>query len=306
MTPEYNNDTAAFERRIIAEFRANEGRMSGMFEGVTLCVLTTVGAKTGLRREKPLGYLDIDGTAVVVASSGGADRDPGWYHNILATPMVTVETGTDTYRAIAAPAVGAERDRLFAAVVEHSPGFAGYQAATERVIPMVTLRRIGDDGAERLRGLGDFLAEGHDWLRGELTRVRARLTAVIDGEQAMPGQAVSESAPTLARQLRTHCLDFCGALHQHHEGEDRGAFPMLADRYPELAPVLTRLGEEHRVVGKLRERIESLVPAEGAADPVRLRDELDRLADELERHFAYEERTIVEALNTLGPAPNIP
>ncbi|ASR39212.1 hemerythrin [Prauserella marina] len=292
----------SFERQLIAEFRENEGKMSGMFAGATLCVLTTIGAKTGLRREKPLAYLEIDGHALVVASAGGADRDPGWYHNILATPMVTVETGTDTYRAIATPAKGAERDRLFAAVVEHSPGFADYQATTERVIPVVTLRRIGGDGEERVRGLGDFLAEGHEWLRDGLTSVRARLSATIEGEASVS----AASGPSLARQLRAHCLDFCGALHQHHEGEDRGAFPILARRYPELAPVLDRLGEEHRVVSALRERIEALVAAEGSADPVRLRDELDQLAAELESHFAYEERTIAEALNTLGPAPGIP
>ncbi|MCX5268605.1 nitroreductase family deazaflavin-dependent oxidoreductase [Streptomyces sp. NBC_00199] len=108
-------DVHEFQRGVIAEFRANEGRLGGMFEGWNLTVLTTVGARTGLRRESILRYLEFDGKGVVVASANGADKHPGWNHNIRRNPIVTVETGADAYQAIAAVPQGGERDELFAA-----------------------------------------------------------------------------------------------------------------------------------------------------------------------------------------------
>ncbi len=85
-----------------------------------------------------------------------------------------------------------------------------------------------------------------------------------------------------------------------------GAFPMLAQRFPALAPKLAKLGGEHAVVARLQGEIRGLVDGyvPGESDPGRLRDELERLASELEAHFAYEERTIVTALNAMGPAPD--
>jgi deazaflavin-dependent oxidoreductase (nitroreductase family) len=103
-----NFDFSEFQRQLIAEFRANGGKVGGMFEGASLALLTTVGAKSGLRRTNPLAYLDIDGQPLVVASAAGAPNNPAWYHNIRHDPMVTVETGTETYEAIAAIPVGAE------------------------------------------------------------------------------------------------------------------------------------------------------------------------------------------------------
>ncbi|WP_420807915.1 nitroreductase/quinone reductase family protein [Amycolatopsis antarctica] len=297
---------AGFQRGVIAEFRENRGLVGGMFAGSALVLLTTVGARTGLRRTVPLAYLEIGGQPLVVASAMGGPAHPAWYHNIRRDPVVTVETGTETYQAIAAIPAGRERDELFAGVVEAEPGFADYQARTTRAIPVVTLHR--DDprpGAERLRGLGDFLVEGHDWLRRELAELRGQVGRIADGHAA-PG-ALERIPPGAAHRLRTHCLEFCSALEQHHIGEDMGAFPMLAQRFPALAPDLRRLGAEHAVVADLRERIgvlvESYVP--GESDPVVLRGELERLADRLEAHFDYEERTVVTALNAVGPAPDI-
>ncbi|MET0426172.1 MAG: nitroreductase/quinone reductase family protein [Actinoplanes sp.] len=270
-------DFNAFQRQIIAEFRANRGRVGGPFEGATLALLTSIGARTGVARTSPLAYLTVDGTPVVVASAMGADKNPDWYHNVLRNPVVTVETGTEKYDAIAAAPTGAERDRLFAAVVALDPGFGDYQKKTARRIPVVTLTRIDTSAVTWSRGLGDFLAEAHAWLRGDLDRLRRQ---VADGEQPSP--------------VRQHCLDFCSALDRHHTGEGRGAFPMLAQRFPALAPVLERLGEEHR---QLRQRLLELEQSDPDLD------KLDELADQLDAHFRYEERTIVAALNTLGPAP---
>jgi deazaflavin-dependent oxidoreductase (nitroreductase family) len=160
---EQSFDFHEFQRQIVAEFRANGGRVGGMFEGSTLALLTTIGARTGLHRTSPLAYLEIDGQPLVVASAMGAPTHPAWYHNIRHNPAVTVETGTETYDAMAGIPVGEERDELFGKVVEHAPGFGQYQGRTTRVIPVVTLHRIGPaQGADRMRGLGDVLVEGHD------------------------------------------------------------------------------------------------------------------------------------------------
>ncbi len=235
--------------------------------------LTTTGARTGRPHRVPLGDLTIDGRLVVVASAMGSPKHPAWYHNIRHNPLVTVETGTETFEAMAA--LPPDRDALFAAVVEREPGFAAYQARTTRILPVVELHRL-DDG----RRLGDWLVEVHDWFRAELRDLRG-------GE---------------LRRLSTKCSGFCTALTRHHTGEGTAIFPMLAARFPALAPALAKLGEEHAVVALLQEEIQRLVDEE--SDPARLRAELDRLASELEGHFAYEERTIVKALNALAPAPD--
>ncbi|RZQ64589.1 nitroreductase family deazaflavin-dependent oxidoreductase [Amycolatopsis suaedae] len=136
-------DFATFQRQVIEEFRANHGRVGGILDGATLVLLTTTGARTGLPRTSPLACLDIDGRRVVVASAGGGPANPAWYHNIRKNPVVTVETGTDTYPAIATVTTGAERDDLFEKVCAQEPGFAEYQSSTSRVIPVVVLRPTG-------------------------------------------------------------------------------------------------------------------------------------------------------------------
>jgi deazaflavin-dependent oxidoreductase (nitroreductase family) len=282
-----------FNDQVVAEFRQNNGKLGGMFEGWELILLTTTGAKTGRRRTNPLGYLEIDGSTVVVASSMGAPKHPGWYHNIRHDQRVTVETGTETYQAIAAIPVGAERDALFEKVVAKEPGFGEYQEKTTRVLPVVTLHRIDD----RVRGMGDFLVEVHDWLRQELKTLRAGVDEIVAGRA---------DSLTMEMSLRAHCVSFCEALTKHHTGEDMGAFPMLAQRFPALEPALAKLGEDHFVVAGLQKRIRGLVEGyvHGESDPVRLRDDFDALASKLEAHFAYEEETVVAALNVTAPVPD--
>jgi len=273
--------TDAFQQHLITEFRANEGKLGGMFEGWSLLVLTTTGARTGQRRSSLLGYLDFDGDLVVVASAMGSPKHPGWYHNILRDPLVTVETGTTTFQAMAA--IPPNRDEMFEKVLAQAPGFAGYQAMTTRELPVLVLHRL-----DRVNRMGDWLVEVHDWLRGELAKLRSQVDAGLAPELAPP-------------DLRTHCLSFCTALERHHTGEDMGVFPMLAKQFPALAPALAKLGDDHQVVARLQEEIQRLVTEE--ADLVKLREELDRLTGELEAHFAYEERTVVNALNAVAPSP---
>ena len=132
-----------YNARIIDEFRANEGRVGGVFEGSTLLLLHHVGARSGKDRINPLAYNRDGDRYVVFASKAGAPTNPDWYHNLKANPNVTIEVGTDTITAVAGEATGDERERLFAAQAERSPQFAEYQRKTDRVIPVMVLTPTG-------------------------------------------------------------------------------------------------------------------------------------------------------------------
>ena len=130
-----------FNQRLIEEFRANGGKVTGQFSGAPVVLLTTTGAKSGKRHTTPLVYLQDGERVVVFASMGGAPKNPAWYHNLLANPAVTVEVGTETYEAKAAVVTGAERDALYARQAARFDAFNQYQARTSRVIPVVALTR---------------------------------------------------------------------------------------------------------------------------------------------------------------------
>jgi deazaflavin-dependent oxidoreductase (nitroreductase family) len=130
-----------FNRGIIEEFRANHGKVGGGFDGASLVLLTTTGAKTGTQRVNPLATLAQNDTLYVFASKGGAPTDPDWYRNLVAHPDVEVEYGDEKFPAVARVVTGAERDRIFAVQKERMPGFADYEKGTSRVIPVVELRR---------------------------------------------------------------------------------------------------------------------------------------------------------------------
>ncbi|MEV6773948.1 nitroreductase family deazaflavin-dependent oxidoreductase [Nocardia sp. NPDC051030] len=133
-----------FNANVIEEFRANAGKVGGMFEGnQNMVLITTTGAKSGRAITNPLVKLPDGDRIVLIASNGGADKHPAWYHNLRANPEFTVETGTETYTAKAEFITGPERDQLYARMVEIMPGFADYEAGTDRVIPVVGARRVG-------------------------------------------------------------------------------------------------------------------------------------------------------------------
>ena len=133
------SDMNDWNRKIIEEFRTNEGRVGGQFEGAPMLLLHTTGAKSGQERVNPMMYLDLDGHRYVFASKAGADTNPDWYRNLVAHPDVAVEAGAEKYPATAAPVTGDERDRIYTEQAARYPGFAEYQEKTERVIPVVEL-----------------------------------------------------------------------------------------------------------------------------------------------------------------------
>lgn len=126
---------------IIQEFRANEGRVGGNFEGAPMLLLHTTGAKSGRERINPMMYLNEDGRIYVFASKAGADSHPDWFRNLTATPRVSVELGTELFDATAKNVEGDERGRIYAIQAQRFPGFAEYEAKTTRIIPVVELIR---------------------------------------------------------------------------------------------------------------------------------------------------------------------
>jgi len=127
---------------IIEEFRANNGRVGGRFEGHSLVLLHHRGAKTGNERVNPLACQVLDDSAwAVFASKGGAPTNPDWFHNLIANPDATIETGAATVPVRARVAEGEERESIWARQVKVMPGFAGYESTTTRKIPVVILER---------------------------------------------------------------------------------------------------------------------------------------------------------------------
>jgi deazaflavin-dependent oxidoreductase (nitroreductase family) len=131
-----------YNAQIIEEFRANEGRVGGRWEGRDLLLLTTRGRRTGRDYTTPVTYTRDGDRLLVYASQGGSPEHPDWYLNLVANPQVIVEVGGERYEALATPLEGEERDREFAAQVKRWPHFAAYQEQTDRVIPVVALTRI--------------------------------------------------------------------------------------------------------------------------------------------------------------------
>jgi deazaflavin-dependent oxidoreductase (nitroreductase family) len=136
-------DPNDWNKQIIEEFRANEGKVGGPFAGAPLLLLTTTGAKSGRRHTTPLMYLEEGNRRYIFASKAGAPTNPAWYHNLLAHPTATIEVGTESFDVNASVVTGAERDRIYREQATRYPGFAEYEAKTTRTIPVVALERAG-------------------------------------------------------------------------------------------------------------------------------------------------------------------
>ncbi|MGP4115164.1 nitroreductase family deazaflavin-dependent oxidoreductase [Streptomyces sp. 4N509B] len=144
-TPD-ETDAGAYNLPVIHEFRNNGGKVGGPFEGAPMILITTRGAKSGKVRTNPTLFFPLgDDRILVVASNGGADTHPAWYHNVKVNPQVTVETGEETYEATATMVEtdSAERDSLFTQAAAQVPAYNDYQSKTERKIPVVILKRKG-------------------------------------------------------------------------------------------------------------------------------------------------------------------
>jgi deazaflavin-dependent oxidoreductase (nitroreductase family) len=131
-----------WNKMIIEEFRANEGKVGGRFAGQPLALLHTVGAKSGQPRINPVACMRDGDRYVIVASKAGAPVNPDWYYNLVAHPQVTVEYGTETFQAQATVATEPERTRLYNQMAADRPTFAEYEQKTTRKIPVIILTRV--------------------------------------------------------------------------------------------------------------------------------------------------------------------
>jgi deazaflavin-dependent oxidoreductase (nitroreductase family) len=132
------SDMKAFNDKVITEFRANHGQFTGPMAGRSVLILTTTGARTGKERTTVLGYGRDGDSLVVIASDNGAPVAPAWYHNLLASPIATVELGPEPFKVRARTARPEEREELAKAV----PYLKQQQGLTEREIPIVVLDRL--------------------------------------------------------------------------------------------------------------------------------------------------------------------
>ena len=126
-------------RKVIERFRANGGKVGK----TPHLLLTTTGAKSGLERVNPLHYSTDGERILIMASKSGSASHPDWYLNLVAHPEVTVELGSERFRARATVAEGEERERLFAVHARALPHFGGFQKKTKRQIPVIILERAG-------------------------------------------------------------------------------------------------------------------------------------------------------------------
>jgi deazaflavin-dependent oxidoreductase (nitroreductase family) len=134
------SETAAeYNAKIIEEFRANQGRVGGTWEGTPLLLLHHTGAKTGVSRVNPVAYLPDDQRYLLWAANGGAPKNPDWYHNLKAHPNTRIEVGSETIDVAAEEATGEERERLFAKATKRHPQLDEIARKAARVIPMILL-----------------------------------------------------------------------------------------------------------------------------------------------------------------------
>ncbi len=122
-------------------FRLTSGRLMGRF-GLPVLLLTTTGRRSGLRRTVPLLCLDDRGTVLIIASNNGGPYHPDWYRNLVANPMVEVETRAGRHSMRAEPLIGAERDHRFGRITAAADRYEKYQSRTDRRIPIVALREV--------------------------------------------------------------------------------------------------------------------------------------------------------------------
>lgn len=137
------SDTDDWNQQIIEEFRENDGKVGGPFEGSPMVLIHHVGAKTGTERVNPL-MCRVEGDRIFIfASKAGAPDNPDWYHNLKANPETTVEYGAERDVPVRVTELeGAERDRVWEAQKSEWPQFAEYEESTDRTIPVLALDRV--------------------------------------------------------------------------------------------------------------------------------------------------------------------
>jgi F420H(2)-dependent quinone reductase len=125
----------------VVAYRLTGGRVGGSLGQAPVLLLDHVGRKTGKQHTSPLIYIADGDDLVVVASKGGAPKDPLWWPNLKANPLTTVQVGSERRRVVARKADPEEKQRLWPRLNEVWPDYEAYQQRTDRDIPVVILSR---------------------------------------------------------------------------------------------------------------------------------------------------------------------
>jgi deazaflavin-dependent oxidoreductase (nitroreductase family) len=142
MTAPAAGEIRDFNTRIIEEFRANRGRVSGPLAETPMILIHHIGTKSGIERVTPLACSPQgNGRFAIVAANGGSPAHPNWYYNLKANPSITVEVGTETFPVLAEELDAAARTELWPMLVAESPSVGEFQTRTARQIPVFMLTR---------------------------------------------------------------------------------------------------------------------------------------------------------------------
>ena len=136
------DEASDYNTEIIQEFRANQGRVGGMWTGTTLILIHHIGARSGIERVTPVAYSpQREGGFAIWAANGGSPTHPNWYHNLKAHPTITVEVGTQTFTVLAEELGGTARAQLWPKLVAQYPSLGEIQAKATRQFPAFMLSR---------------------------------------------------------------------------------------------------------------------------------------------------------------------
>jgi deazaflavin-dependent oxidoreductase (nitroreductase family) len=141
---EYEPSTAKWVRDQVELYEGSGGTKGTTLRGMPVIILTTIGAKSGKVRKVPLMRVEHDGIYAIVASLGGAPKNPVWYYNVLADPHVEVRDGTSTWDLRAREVKGEEKAAWWQRAISAYPDYADYQKKTDREIPVFVLEPVND------------------------------------------------------------------------------------------------------------------------------------------------------------------
>jgi deazaflavin-dependent oxidoreductase (nitroreductase family) len=142
LSGEYAPSTSDWARENAEQYMESGGTEGTILQGKPVVLLTTIGAKSGRIRKTPLMRVEHDGQYAIVASLGGAPKNPVWYHNVKANPRVELQDGTESHDYEAREVLGEEKATWWGRAVAAWPDYANYQKKTDRQIPVFVLTRV--------------------------------------------------------------------------------------------------------------------------------------------------------------------
>jgi deazaflavin-dependent oxidoreductase (nitroreductase family) len=142
LTGDYEPGTSAYSRKQVELYEATDGKQGGDLQGKPVIVLTSVGARTGKLRKTALMRVEHEDAYAVVASRGGAPRNPAWYHNLTQNPHVELQDRATKRDYLAREVTGSDKALWWERAVKVWPAYDGYQKKTDRQIPVFVLEPV--------------------------------------------------------------------------------------------------------------------------------------------------------------------